>query len=238
MLIEKRIAYEDEHVLIVKKPVGMASQSEKGFAEDCLSAVLGYRTRKGEPVYGAVINRLDKPVGGLVLIAKDRETAGKLSALSGEHSIEKKYYALVTGTVTEKGEYTDELYKDPKANLSYVADPVNGVIPSGAQLKKAKLLYEPVGTVSVEGETCTLLRIKLLTGRHHQIRVQMAYHGHPLYGDCKYNPACAQRRDVSPALYAYRLSFANPYGADHITVECLPETGKFPQEALNLLAKE
>lgn len=245
--VEDLIAYEDAHVLVVRKPVGVATQSERGFSEDLLSSVLTYRVKKNEPAYGAVINRLDKPVGGLVLIAKDKKTAEQLSALSGEHSIEKWYYALVTGTLSDKGEYTDYLMKDAKTNLSYVVEELNAsevttgtgeasapkggpVPPRGNQKqtqsngpKKAKLIYEPIQTVTIEDTTYTLVRVRLLTGRHHQIRVQMAHHGHPLYGDLKYNEAFATRRGVSPALFAYHLSFRNPYGADQITVECAPQ---------------
>ncbi len=220
MIIEKNIAYEDEHLFIVKKPVGIASQSERGFSQDLLSAALTYRVRKGEPSYGAIINRLDKPVGGLVLIAKDKQTAQKLSALSGEHSIEKWYYAVVEGELSGKGEFSDYIQKDEKENQSFIVPETEA---NTGKAKRAKLLYEAVRMIEINGVTHTLLRVRLLTGRHHQIRVQMAYHGHPLYGDMKYNATYANQRGVSPALFAYHLSFQNPYGADHITVECEPD---------------
>lgn len=217
MDIGKIISYEDSNIIICDKPVGVASQSERSFETDLLSGVLTYRTGKGEPAYGAVINRLDKPVGGLVLIAKNKRTASMLSALSGEHSIRKNYYAVAKGVIAGKGEWTDFLLKEPHSNHSVIVK--EGI--EGA--RKAGLIYEALEVREIDGCPYTLLRIRLLTGRHHQIRVQAAGHGHPLYGDLKYNPDFADQRGVSPALYAYRLEFNNPAGADKITVETKPK---------------
>ena len=112
------IAYEDNYVIICNKLPGVASQSDKTFERDLLSEVLTYRKEKGEPSIAHIINRLDKPVGGLVLFAKNKKTAAQLSAMSGEHSIEKKYYAVVKGELSEKGEFTDFLLKEAKGNVS------------------------------------------------------------------------------------------------------------------------
>lgn len=212
-----KIAYEDNHILICEKPVGVASQSERGFETDLTSAVLTHRSSKGEPVTAHIINRLDKPVGGLVLFAKDKATAAGLSALSGEHSIEKKYYAVVKGHLEGKGEFTDYLLKDAKANLSKVTE--KGV--SGA--KKASLSFEALEYKEIQGVEYTLVRVRLHTGRHHQIRVQFSHRGYPLYGDMKYNADFAKERGVSPALFAYSLGFNNPNGAERIKVEIKPE---------------
>lgn len=210
------IVYEDNNIIICNKPVGMASQSERSFEPDLLSKMLGYRTEKGEPAYLAIINRLDKPVGGLVLFAKNKKTAANLSAMSGEHSIEKMYYALVEGELPEKGEYLDFLLKEAKGNISKV-------VKEGTEgAKKARLMYEKVRERQIDGVLYTLVRVRLLTGRHHQIRLQFSHNGHPLYGDMKYNKAFADKRGVSPALFAYHLSFKNPAGIDQITVEVEP----------------
>ena len=211
------IVYEDNNILICNKPVGMASQSERSFDVDLVSKVLTYRTEKGEPVYAAIINRLDKPVGGLVLFAKDKRTAAGLSAVSGKHSIEKYYYAVVTGNPGEKGEYTDWLLKENKGNVSKV------VKENTAGAKKAVLSYNTLESIVIEGVEYSLVKIRLLTGRHHQIRLQFSHHGHALYGDMKYNPEFAGKRGVSPALFAYHLAFDNPVGADRISVEVKPE---------------
>ena len=212
-----KIAYEDNHILICEKPVGVASQSDRSFETDLTSAVLTYRSSKDEPVIAHIINRLDKPVGGLVLFAKDKQTAAGLSALSGEHSIEKKYYAVVKGALESKGEFTDYLLKDAKGNVSKV---VSKGTPGA---KKAVLSYETLEQKEIQGDVYTLVKIRLHTGRHHQIRVQFSSRGYALYGDMKYNPDFVKERGVSPALFAYSLSFNNPNGADRIKVEINPE---------------
>lgn len=211
------IVYEDDNIIICNKRPGMASQSEKGFEVDLLSSVMTYRTQKKESAATHIINRLDKPVGGLVLFAKDKSTAAALSALSGEHSIEKMYYAVVEGTTEPKGELKDFLVKDAKNNVSRVCK------EDEKDAKKALLSYETLETKEIEGKLYSLVRIKLYTGRHHQIRVQFSSRGHALYGDIKYNKNFCGKRGVVPALFAYSLSFNNPSGAERIRVEVKPE---------------
>lgn len=211
------VVYEDDNIIICNKPVGMASQSERSFETDLVSEMLKYRVAKGEEAYVAIINRLDKPVGGLVLFAKDKKTAASLSAMSGEHSIEKYYYAVVEGVVDDKGELLDFLLKNPKENVSRVVSKET----TGA--KKARLLYERVGIKNIDGKDYSIVKVRLLTGRHHQIRLQFSHAGHPLYGDMKYNKEFVNKRGVFPALFAYHLSFKNPAGIDLITVEVEPK---------------
>lgn len=211
------IAYEDKDIIICNKAPGIASQSDRTFDRDLLSEVLVYRTGQGEPAAAHIINRLDKPVGGLVLFAKDKRTASLLSAMSGEHSIEKKYYAVVSGELTGKGEFIDYLMKDAKDNVSrIVAEGTKGA-------KKAVLSYEALEQRLIEGKMYTLVRVLLHTGRHHQIRVQFAGRGYALYGDMKYNEEFAGQRGVTPALFAYSLAFNNPKGADRVKVEVMPQ---------------
>ena len=221
MNTEKIIVYEDDNLIICNKPVGMASQSGRGFEQDLLSNMHNYRAEKGEAVYAAIINRLDKPVGGLVLFAKDKKTAARLSALSGEHSIEKKYYALVKGRTPKKGQFEDYLLKTSANNVSKI---VSEDMPGA---KRAKLLFNTLWQKIVDGEEYSLVEVRLLTGRHHQIRVQFSGHGYPLYGDTKYNPDFSKKRGIYPALFAYHLSFKNPVGIDTITVATEPENGIF-----------
>ena len=215
--MKPNIVYEDEQIIICNKRPGVASQSEKGFEVDLLSSVMTYRTQKKEPAVAHIINRLDKPVGGLVLFAKDKHTAAALSALSGEHSIEKIYYAVVEGLLEDKGEFKDYLVKDGKNNISRVC----GADEKDA--KKALLSYETLEVKEIEGEKYSLVKIKLYTGRHHQIRVQFSSRGHALYGDMKYTKKFVGKRGVVPALFAYSLSFNNPSGAERIRVEVKPE---------------
>ena len=133
-----------------------------------------------------VIHRLDKPVGGILVFGKTKEAAGALSKQVSGHQMEKKYLAVICGKPVDNfGTYVDYLWKDGKNNISKIVD--KGI--TGA--KKAELSYEVLKTIDgkIAGmpETeLSLVRISLKTGRHHQIRVQMAHHGTPLYGDMKY----------------------------------------------------
>lgn len=220
-MIQPQIVYEDNNIIVCMKPAGVASQSERSFENDLLSMVRTYRAAKGD-ISGDthIINRLDKPVAGLVLFALNKHTASKLSAMSGEHSIEKSYYAIVRGIPDSKGIMTDYLIKDGRNNFSRVAD------ENTPGAKKSVLAYETIESAKFDSRDYSLVRIKLYTGRHHQIRVQFASRGFGIYGDTKYNPEFAGARNVFLQLFAYRLSFANPAGADKITVEIKP-SGKF-----------
>lgn len=210
------IVYEDKNIIICNKPVGVLSQQDRSFTESLLDSVRIRRALKGEREETHIINRLDRNVGGLVLFACNSKTAAALSALSGEHSIEKNYYAVVEGVLEKKGEFTDWLVKDAKNNISHVSN-------TGENARKASLSYRLLETKQIDGKEYSLVDIRLHTGRHHQIRVQFSSRGHALYGDVKYNPDFADRRGVAPALFAYKLSFNNPFGADRITVMVEPQ---------------
>lgn len=211
------IVYEDNNIIICNKRPGTPSQSDKSFSSDLLGMVKTYgrENNKFKDVY--IINRLDRPVGGLVLFALNRQTAARLSAMTGEHSIEKNYYAVVKGNITSAGELSDYLVKDTKLNISRLASKEE----EGA--RKALLAYEPIESCETMYGAYTLVKIRLYTGRHHQIRVQFSSHGMPLYGDVKYNPDFENKKGVYPSLFAYSLTFNNPYGADRIHVDVKPE---------------
>ena len=184
------IVYEDGNIIICNKPAGIASQSDRSFDADLLGGVKTYRSERGDKGDTFIINRLDKPVGG-----------------------------LVCGVSEPKGAYSDWLIKESKENYSKA-------VPEGTPgAKKAALNYETVNSRMIDGVMYSLVKIKLHTGRHHQIRVQFASHGHAIYGDTKYNPAFAGRRGVTPALFAYMLSFNNPSGAERVSVEINPKGG-------------
>lgn len=176
------IVYEDEKKIIVFKPAGVLTQSGKSFDTDLVSQVLTYRRSKGEDTYAAVINRLDRPVSGLVLLAKTRQEAARLSALLQKDSLSKMYYAVLCGKPEEKeGTFVDYLRKDGKNNVSSVVDKET----PGA--KRAELQYEVLEEIELEDTMkLTLVRIHLITGRHHQIRVQFSSRNMPLLGDSKY----------------------------------------------------
>lgn len=200
------IVMEDDNKIIVYKKAGQLSQSGKSFDLDLVSEVMTYRRKKGEPPYAAIINRLDRPVAGLVLIAKNQKEAARLSALMQKETLCKQYDAILCGKPEQNQEtLVDYLLKDGKENVS-------AVVSQDAQgAKRAELRYEVVKRLSdkvclkdaetitketkVEGDLCdtaensgdlTMVHIHLITGRHHQIRVQFSSRNLPLLGDVKY----------------------------------------------------
>lgn len=202
------IIYEDDNMMICNKPSGVLAQGDKSFDVDMVSRCLTYRRQKGEEAYVAVINRLDRPVSGLMVFAKNKKTAAVLSAALQKDTFNKQYYAVVCGKPKEdKGLFVDYLLKDGKTNSSKV------VLESTTGSKKAELEYETIQTLEDElGNVLTLVRIHLITGRHHQIRVQFASRGLPLLGDVKYGGEAANIAKESNAhelaLCAYSLSVA------------------------------
>lgn len=202
------IIYEDSDVLIVNKPAGVLTQSNRSFDKDLTSEVMTYRRKKGETAYAAVINRLDRPVGGLVLFAKNKKTAADLSNMLQKQTFNKMYYAVVEGRPSDdKGVFEDYLIKDALNNISYVTD------KDTPDSRYAKLEYERVKTAKDDdGRELSLLRIHLITGRHHQIRVQLSSRNMPIVGDAKYgsegriidNRPVAGRNKI--ALCAYSLT--------------------------------
>ncbi|WP_051195423.1 RluA family pseudouridine synthase [Lachnospira multipara] len=181
-----KIIYEDNEKLIVDKKAGQLSQSGKGMEPDLVSEVLNYRKRKGEEVYAAIINRLDRPVAGLVLFAKTKEAAAKYSKeVQDKGSISKVYEAYVYGKFDcKKATLTDCLIHDKLNNTSSVWEGDKQDVKEIGDAKEARLDYEVLSYD--EATNLTKISVKLYTGRHHQIRVQLASRGHAIIGDYKY----------------------------------------------------
>jgi len=180
-----KVIYEDKDKLIVDKKAGQLSQSGKSVDVDLVSEVLAYRKKKKEEVYAAIINRLDRPVAGLVLFAKNKEAAARYSReVQDKGSISKIYEAYVYGKVDCKKEtLVDYLIHDKVNNTSSIYDMTQSM-QDNEDLKEARLEYE---LLSYDEESnVSRIRIKLMTGRHHQIRVQFASRGHAILGDYKY----------------------------------------------------
>ena len=199
------IFYEDQELIVVKKPVGIESQETHSFSPDLVSEIKKHihhlSTKKEEPYVG-VIHRLDKPVGGIMVYAKTKEAASLLSRQIKENQMQKMYMAVVCGKpVDNVDNFVDYLLKDTGKNMSRIVE--KGI--SGA--KRAELRYQVVDTFKEE-ELLTLVKIWLITGRHHQIRVQFAGRGMPLWGDHRYNPKFAGQKSI--ALSACELSFFHP----------------------------
>ena len=200
------IVYKDKDIIIVYKPAGVPVETKNIRQKDCESELKKLLASEGigNP-YLAVINRLDQPVNGLVLFALSKESAAKLSKDLTDGKIEKCYKAEVFGEFEEKeGTLEDMIYKDGKLNQSFV---VNKNDPRYNQAKKAILYYKE--------EEPGRLDIKLVTGRHHQIRVQLSNAGHPILGDSKYGNEASKdetnKKNISNLrLTSYKLSFKHP----------------------------
>ena len=178
-----QIIYEDNKMIVCNKATGVLAQSGKSFDVDMVSALMTYRKKKGEDTFVGVINRLDRQVSGLMVFAKTKEEAAILNKLMQHNEFNKYYYAVVCGKpVNDKGSFVDYLLKDGKANTSTV------VSKDIKDAKRAELEYEVIKTIVDEntGKNLTLVKIHLITGRHHQIRVQFATRGLVLEGDSKY----------------------------------------------------
>lgn len=190
------ILYSDRDMAVCVKPVGLDSELEVPAA---LKEILG-----GEIF---PIHRLDKNVGGVMVYARTRQAAAELSRAVQGGSMVKEYVALVHGTPPETGDWEDLLWKDSGKNKVFVVKRLRGGV------KKARLEYRVLSA----GE-CSLVRIRLHTGRSHQIRVQFSSRGFPLVGDHKYGA-----RDSSPApmLFSCRITF--PWRGQTKDFEALPD---------------
>lgn len=243
-----KILYEDAYLIVVWKPVGLEAQSSRGFGADMVSEIKRHihklSPNAGEPYVG-VIHRLDKPVSGVMVYAKEKKAAAALSKQVSDGSMQKKYLAVLCGEIVHNVDnFVDYLLKDEKNNVSKIVD--KGI--TGA--KRAELTVRPWEMLADESDgLLTLAEIELKTGRHHQIRVQMAGHGLPLWGDNKYNPMfCGEskqrasnglaesesnprsfrlRTRVNVALAAWHLTFTHPITGETMTFEQLPNAPIF-----------
>ena len=223
-----KILYEDAHIIVVWKPAGIESQASRGLGDDVVSGLKRHihnsSPKAGEPYVG-VIHRLDKPVSGILVYAKDRDAASSLSKQVSDGTMDKRYLAVVCGQVDKNvDKFVDYLLKDQKKNISRIVD--MGITGG----KRAELSYQVLKSSLMESYgILTLLEITLYTGRHHQIRVQMAAHGLPIWGDRKYNPAFFQAggRGEDIALSSFQLSFLHPVTGKLMNFCRMPDRGIF-----------
>ena len=200
------VIYKDSDIIIVNKPAGIPVQTKNITQKDLESEIKKMLSAEGKKdPYLAVINRLDQPVSGLVLFALNKNAAAKLSDDLTKGRVDKYYKAEVLGEFEQKeGILEDMIYKDGKTNMSFRVDEKD---PRYKDAKKAVLEYREVSPGNLE--------IKLITGRHHQIRVQLANAGHPLLGDTKYGTdesreETAKRCIKELKLQAYKLEINHP----------------------------
>lgn len=221
-----KVLYEDREIIVVVKPAGVESQAAKKFAPDMLSEikkhmVINKLCTPGKEPYVAVIHRLDKPVSGIMVYAKTKKAAAALSEQVQNRKMDKYYEAVVCGKpVNNVDNFVDYLNKSVDGNYSQIVDKGEN------ESKRAELCYELLKTAGTEDGLLSHVRIHLLTGRHHQIRVQFSGHGLPLYGDGRYNPAFQGKREPL-ALCAVSLAFDHPTTGKRMDFSIKPSGGAF-----------
>ena len=207
------VLYEDNHILVVLKPINIPVQEDSSKDKDLLTILKEYLKNKyNKPgnVYLGLVHRLDRPVGGIMVFAKTSKAASRLSQQIRNNQIEKKYYAVVTGKPKEKEVLVDKLLKDKK----------NNIVKVDKEGKEPILEYQLVKNI----DNLSLVNINLKTGRSPQIRVQFSSRNFPLYGDQKYNKNALVGEQI--ALFASSLSFYHPITKELLTFKLdLPKHG-------------
>ena len=239
--MQTQIVYEDEAVLVIRKPAGLATESAGIGRKDVVSELKNYVAKKnpGKMPYLGIVHRLDQPVEGLLVFAKTKKAAENLTAQLGKGTLKKEYLAVVCGKVPENtGRLVDYLAKekgmavvknaadaktekDVDAQAGKAADP---------QAKKAVLTY----TKKAETEKFTLLAVQIETGRFHQIRAQLSHAGFPILGDEKYGSEeskelSREKKIRFTALCAASLSFRHPVTGKFMAFTQAPQNPAFAE---------
>lgn len=213
------ILFEDNHLLVVEKPENLPVQADASGDPDLLSLCKAYikeTYHKPGEAYLGLVHRLDRPVGGVTVFAKTSKAAGRLTAQFKDRTAHKRYVAIVEGTAPASGECVDWLWKDERTNTTRV-------VPEGTDgAKKAILRFR---TLARENGT-SLLDVELLTGRPHQIRVQLSSRGLPIVGDMRYHPNA--RPGTQIRLHAYMLTVRHPTLNEPLTFWSIPAWREYP----------
>ena len=211
-----KVIYEDNHIIVVEKPVNTPSQGDKTGDTDLLTIVKQYikeKYKKPGNVYLGLVHRLDRPVGGVMVFAKTSKAAARLSNQVRENQFEKTYLTIVNGKMEQNKEtLKDYLWKDEKNNKSKV-------VPEETRNSKLAVLDYEVLKYDLK-LNLSVLKINLHTGRHHQIRVQLSSRDHSIYGDQKYG---GRGHGKQIALWAYKLQLFHPITNEKMIFHCLPE---------------
>lgn len=214
-----KIIYEDNHIIVVEKIPNIPSQADKTGDVDMLTLIKNYIKEKYEKkgnVYLGLVHRLDRPVGGVMVFAKTSKAASRLSEEVRIKQFQKEYLVVVDGKFEKENSILEDyLLKNGQKNISKV-------VKEGTKNSKyAKLEYQ---TLKYNKEIdLSLLKIKLHTGRHHQIRVQLSSRSHSIYGDQKYG---SRGRGKQIALWAYKLTIIHPISKKEMTFISVPEKNR------------
>ena len=219
------ILHEDNHIIVVLKPQNVPSCEDESKDKDMLTVIKEYikiKNNKPGNVYVGLVHRLDRPTGGVMVFAKSSKAASRLSEQMRTGDFEKKYYTVLVGTPREsKATLTNYMKKNPINNMVYVCpQTVEGA-------KFAELEYR----VMQEVGGYSLTEVKLHTGRTHQIRVQMAHMGTPVFGDMRYGGENAKKGKL--ALWATSLSFTHPVSKERLCFKVEPPKDSIPWKAFD-----
>lgn len=199
-----KIIYEDNHLLVVEKPINIPVQADDSKDLDFLTMLKNYikiRDKKPGNVYLGLVHRLDRPVGGVMVFAKTSKCASRLSEQIRNKNFKKTYFAIVENRVEDEGKFIDKLLKDTKKNIVKVDE----------KGKLSSLTYKLIDYKN----NLSLVKIDLETGRSHQIRVQFSTRGYPLYGDQKYNINAKVGEQI--ALFSNSITFNHPITKENLT---------------------
>lgn len=213
--LSSRILYEDNHILVFNKVPGEIVQGDKT-GDECLAETLktyiAWRDSKPGKVYLGIPHRLDRPVSGIVVFAKTSKALSRLSEMFRSGDMHKTYWALCCGVpANEAGELTDWLVRNEKINKSFISK------PGAAGAKEARLRYRLIGRT----DRYSLISVQLLTGRHHQIRCQLAAIGCAIKGDLKYG-APRSNPDGGICLHSREIKFIHPVKKEEMTLLAPP----------------
>lgn len=221
-----KIFYEDNHIIVCYKDRGILSQPDGSDKEDMLFLLKQYikeKYHKPGEVFLGLVHRLDTNTSGVMVFARTSKAAKRLSEQIRNHDFNKSYLAVVEGILEPTTSFLtlkNYLFKDESKKQSFITNQEHG--------KEAVLEYKVLSNYNHDNEKFSLLEINLVTGRHHQIRAQMAHLGFPLCGDIKYGGQ--KNRDFYIALQAFRLSILHPITKEKLSFEYIKEDelfGKF-----------
>lgn len=205
------VIYEDNHIIVVEKPYNVPTQEDSSKDIDMITIIKNYlkeKYKKEGNVYLGLVHRLDRPVGGLMIFAKTSKAASRLSEEVRNNTFHKTYLAVVNGKTKNKEKLVDYISKDSKTFSSFI-DKENG--------KESILEYETL--YYDEKKDISLIKVNLITGRHHQIRLQMSNINHPLVGDQRYG--IQDKKQIM--LYAYEIEFIHPTKKEVMKFKLLPK---------------
>lgn len=206
-----RILYEDNHLIVINKLASEIVQGDKTGdmpMSDLVKAYIAKKYNKPGNVFLGVVHRIDRPVSGAVIFARTSKALSRLNAMLQSRELQKKYWAVVKNEPpTEKDTLVHFLQKNEKQNKSYVVE------EGSKNCKRAELQYNLIS----RSKDYRLLEIELITGRHHQVRTQLAALGCPIKGDLKYG-FDRSNHDASIHLHARKLTFRHPVGEEIINI--------------------